>query len=203
KAERDAYLDPQKAEEARELGNQKFKEADWPAAVEAYTEMTKRAPEDPRGYSNRAACLIKLLTFPAAVDDCNTAIAKDPNFIRAYLRKAQALFAMREYNKVIDVCNEAMAHDKDSKNTREIEQQMQKAVQAQYSAREGETEEETMERIQRDPEILSILQDPIMQSILQQAKGDPAALQEHMKNPDVRTKVQKLMAAGVIRVGGR
>ncbi|KAG9740806.1 TPR-like protein, partial [Aureobasidium melanogenum] len=161
------------------------------------------APEDPRGYSNRAACLIKLLSFPAAVDDCNTAIAKDPNFIRAYLRKAQALFAMREYNKVIDVCNEAMAHDKDSKNTREIEQQMQKAVQAQYSAREGETEEETMERIQRDPEILSILQDPIMQSILQQAKGDPAALQEHMKNPDVRTKVQKLMAAGVIRVGGR
>ncbi|KAH0357716.1 TPR-like protein, partial [Aureobasidium melanogenum] len=191
------------AEEARELGNQKFKEADWPAAVEAYTEMTKRAPEDPRGYSNRAACLIKLLSFPAAVDDCNTAIAKDPNFIRAYLRKAQALFAMREYNKVIDVCNEAMAHDKDGKNTREIEQQMQKAVQAQYSAREGETEEETMERIQRDPEILSILQDPIMQSILQQAKGDPAALQEHMKNPDVRTKVQKLMAAGVIRVGGR
>ncbi|CAD0110531.1 unnamed protein product [Aureobasidium uvarum] len=203
KAERDAYLDPAKAEEARDLGNQKFKEADWPAAVEAYTEMIKRAPEDPRGYSNRAACLIKLLTFPAAVDDCNTAITKDENFIRAYLRKAQALFAMREHSRVIDVCNEAMAHDKDGKNAREIEQQMQKAIQAQYSAREGETEEETMERIQRDPEILSILQDPIMQSILQQAKGDPAALQEHMKNPDVRTKVQKLMAAGVIRVGGR
>jgi stress-induced-phosphoprotein 1 len=203
KAEKDAYLDPEKAEQARELGNLKFKEADWPAAVEAYTEMIKRAPEDPRGYSNRAACLIKLLTFPAAVDDCNTAITKDENFIRAYLRKAQALFAMREHSKVIDVCNEAMAHDKDGKNQREIEQQMQKAMQAQYSAQDGETEEETMERIQRDPEILSILQDPIMQSILQQAKGDPAALQEHMKNPGIKMKVQKLMAAGVIRVGGR
>jgi stress-induced-phosphoprotein 1 len=201
KAERDAYMDPEKAEEARELGNQKFKEADWPAAVAAYTEMIKRAPEDPRGYSNRAACLIKLLTFPGAVDDCNTAIAKDENFIRAYLRKAQALFAMREYSKVMDVCNEAAAHDKDGKNAREIEQQMQKAMQAQYSAREGETEEQTMERVQRDPEILSILQDPIMQAILQQAKNDPAALQEHMKNSDVRTKVQKLMAAGVIRMG--
>ena len=33
---------------------------------------------------------------------------------------------------------------------------------------------------------MSILQDPIMQSILQQAKGDPAALQEHMKNADIR-----------------
>lgn len=40
-----------------------------------------------------------------------------------------------------------------------------------------------------------------MQSILQQAKNDPAALQEHMKNPQVRTGVQKLVAAGVIRLG--
>ena len=36
-----------------------------------------------------------------------------------------------------------------------------------------------------------------MQAILQQAKGDPAALQEHMRNPQVRASVQKLIAAGV------
>jgi stress-induced-phosphoprotein 1 len=48
---------------------------------------------------------------------------------------------------------------------------------------------------------MSVLQDPAMQSILQQAKSEPAALQEHMKNPQVRTKIQKLMAAGVIRIG--
>ena len=52
-----------------------------------------------------------------------------------------------------------------------------------------------------DPEIMSILSDPIMQSILQQAKGDPAALNDHLKNPGVRAKIQKLMAAGVIRMG--
>lgn len=48
---------------------------------------------------------------------------------------------------------------------------------------------------------MQILQDPVMQSILQQAKGDPAALQNHMQNPQVRTNIQKLMAAGVIRLG--
>lgn len=201
KAEKDAYVDPQKAEEARELGNQKFKENDWPAAVEAYTEMIKRAPEDPRGYSNRAACLIKLLTFPSAVSDCDEAIKRDPSFIRAYLRKAQALFAMKEYNKCLDVCQEATAHDADGKNAREIEQQSQKALEAQFSAREGETEQQAQERIQRDPDIMAILQDPVMQSILQQAKGDPAALQDHMRNADIRMKVQKLIAAGVIRLG--
>ncbi|KAF2666325.1 TPR-like protein [Microthyrium microscopicum] len=151
--EKNSYIDPEKAEEARVLGNDKFKAADWPAAVEAYTEMTKRAPEDPRGYSNRAACLIKLLSFPAAVLDCNEAIQRDPKFIRAYLRKAQAYFAMREYNKCLDVCTEAAEHDEGGKNTREIEQQQQKAVQAQFSAREGETEEQTMKRVQEDPEV--------------------------------------------------
>ncbi|KAI4216537.1 MAG: hypothetical protein LQ351_001026 [Letrouitia transgressa] len=199
KAEKDAYVNPEEADKARELGNQKFKEADWPGAVEAYTEMTKRAPEDPRGFSNRAAALIKLMTFPSAINDCDEAIKRDPKFIRAYLRKAQALFTMKEYNKCIDVCSEAMAHDEGGKNFREIEQQSQKALQAQFAGREGETEEQTMERIQRDPDIMAILQDPIMQSILQQAKGDPAALQDHMKNPEIRSKIQKLVAAGVIR----
>lgn len=201
KAEVDAYLSPEKAEEARELGSQKFKEADWPAAVEAYTEMIKRAPQDPRGYSNRAACLIKLLTFPSAVSDCDEAIKRDPAFIRAYLRKAQALFAMKEYNKCMDVCAEAALHDEGGKNARELEQQSQKALQAQYEAREGESEEQTQQRIQNDPDIMAILQDPVMQSILQQAKGDPRALQDHMRNPDIKNKVQKLMAAGVIRMG--
>lgn len=201
KQEKESYVNPEEAEKARELGNAKFKESDWPGAVEAYSEMIKRAPEDPRGFSNRAACFIKLLEFPSAVQDCDEAIKRDPDFIRAYLRKAQAYFTMREYNKCINVCAEAMAHDKDGKNAREIQQQETKALQAQYSAREGETEQQTMERIQRDPEIVGILQDPIMQSILQQAKDDPAALQEHLKNPGIRSKIQKLVHAGVIRMG--
>ena len=151
--EKEAYLNPEEAEKARELGNAKFKEADWPAAVEAYSEMIKRAPEDPRGYSNRAACFIKLLEFPSAVMDCDEALKRDPKFIRAYLRKAQAYFTMKEYSKCVDVCTLATEHDEGGKNAREIQAQEQKALQAQYSARDGETEEQTMERIQRDPEV--------------------------------------------------
>jgi stress-induced-phosphoprotein 1 len=48
---------------------------------------------------------------------------------------------------------------------------------------------------------MGIMQDPVMQAILQQAQSEPAALAEHMKNPNVRNKIQKLIAAGVIRVG--
>lgn len=38
-------------------------------------------------------------------------------------------------------------------------------------------------------QIQGIMADPVMQSILQQAQGDPAALQEHMKNPGIRSKM--------------
>ncbi|XXH06174.1 Copper Transporter integral membrane protein that functions in high affinity copper transport [Hypoxylon texense] len=199
-----AYVDPAKAEEAREEGNKKFKEQDFPGAVAAYSEMIKRAPEDPRGYSNRAAAFIKLFEFPSALEDCNTAIKKDPKFIRAYIRKAQIFFGMRDYSKCIDACNEATTVDNEhynNANAREIDQQQQKALQAMYSARENETEDQTRERLMKDPEIMSIMQDPVMQSILQQAQSDPAALQEHMRNPSVRSNIQKLIAAGVIRVG--
>ncbi|KAL1840201.1 hypothetical protein VTK73DRAFT_3824 [Phialemonium thermophilum] len=187
-AARKAYIDPEKAEQAREEGNKKFKESDWPGAVAAYSEMIKRAPDDPRG----------------ALDDCDKAIQKDPHFVRAYIRKAQAYFGMREYSKCLDACSEALSVDAEhhgGANAREIEQQQQKAFAAMYAARENETEEQTRERLMRDPEIMGIMQDPVMQTILQQAQADPAALAEHMKNPSVRTKIQKLIAAGVIRVG--
>ncbi|KAI2782660.1 hypothetical protein F4815DRAFT_462216 [Daldinia loculata] len=201
---RKSYIDPEKAEEAREEGNKKFKEQDFPGAVAAYSEMIKRAPDDPRGYSNRAAAFIKLFEFPSALEDCNTAIKKDPKFIRAYIRKAQIYFGMRDYSRCIDACNEAATVDSEyhnNANAREIEQQQQKALQAMYAARENETEDQTRERLMKDPEIMSIMQDPVMQSILQQAQSDPAALQEHMRNPNVRSNIQKLIAAGVIRVG--
>lgn len=153
---RKAYIDPAKAEEAREEGNKKFKESDWPGAVAAYSEMIKRAPDDPRGYSNRAAAFIKLLEFPSALDDCDTAIKKDPKFVRAYIRKAQAYFGMREYSKSLDALTEAQTVDAEhhgGANAREIEQQQQKAFTAMYAARENETEEQTRERLARDPEV--------------------------------------------------
>ena len=51
----------------------------------------------------------------------------------------------------------------------------------------------------RDPEIAKIMGDPVMQSILQQAQSNPAALQDHMKNPTVRQNIMKLINAGIIK----
>jgi stress-induced-phosphoprotein 1 len=94
---------------------------------------------------------------------------------------------------------QAMDADEEHKHTHEIESQIQKINMALYDQRAGETEEETLARAMRDPEVASIMQDPIIQQILQQAQSDPRALMEHMRNPIVRDKINKLVAAGVIK----
>lgn len=145
--------------------------------------------------------------MPEIIKDCEKAISLDPCFTKAYLRKASCYFAMKEYNKCIDTCHAAAKADEDSNNkglhAKDIELQLQKCMSAIYAQRENETEEETIQRIQGDPEIVAILQDPIMQSILAQARDNPSALEEHMKNSQVAGKIQKLIHAGVIKITRR
>ncbi|CCH61384.1 hypothetical protein TBLA_0E03300 [Henningerozyma blattae CBS 6284] len=203
KQESEAYINPEKAEEARLEGKEYFTKGDWPNAVKAYTEMIARDPSDARGYSNRAAALSKLMSFPEAITDCNTAIEKDPNFIRAYIRKATAQIAIKDFVPAIETLDAARTKDAElnnGANSREIDQLYLKANQQRFQpSNANETPEQTYERAMKDPEVAAIMQDPVMQSILQQAQTNPAALQEHMKNPEIFKKIQTLIAAGIIR----
>ncbi|ANB13018.1 Hsp90 cochaperone STI1 [Sugiyamaella lignohabitans] len=199
KREAESYIDPEKAEEAREEGNKLFKEGDWPGAVKAYTEAIKRAPKDPRGYANRAAALLKLIAYPEVIKDCDIAISLDPNFFKAYTRKATAYYVMKDYRNCMDTLEVARSIDTEFKHTREIEELYTKASTARFAALPGETAEQTAERLSQDPEIDEIRRDPVMNTILQQAQNDPAALRDHLQNPEIRRKINLLAAAGIIR----
>ncbi|KAG9091762.1 Hsp90 cochaperone [Ceratobasidium sp. 370] len=201
--ERQAYINPELAAKAREEGNAQFKAGDFAASVKSYTESIKRDPADPRGYNNRAAAYTKLAALPEALKDTDAAIKADPKFgfyaVKAYIRKSNVLFSMREYTKAMEVAQEASDLDTEKQHTREIEQQLEKAARELYNQQAGETDEQTLQRAMRDPEVASIMNDPVMQQILQQAQQNPAALQDHMKNPVVSKKIQKLVAAGIIK----
>jgi len=201
KRERDAkaYVDPALAEKAREEGNARFKAGDFAGAVASYTEAIKRHPDDPRAYNNRSNAYTKLMALPEALKDAEKAIEVDPKFVKAYIRKSVVLCSMREYTKAMEAAQEGSNHDEGGKHTTELEAQMQKCAQGLYSERDGETEEQTLARAMRDPEVGKIMSDPVMQQILQQAQQDPASLQDHMKNPQVRANIQKLVAAGIIK----
>lgn len=60
---------------------------------------------------------------------------------------------MRDYIKAIEAVQLASDVDEEKKHTREIQEQVMKCQQALFSQREGESEEETLQRAMRDPEV--------------------------------------------------
>ncbi|KAG2159050.1 chaperone [Suillus bovinus] len=198
-AERQAYIDPAKSATAREEGNAAFKSGDFAKAVKLYEESIKRDPSDARGYNNRAAAYMKLMALAEALKDADKAIEVDPAFVKAYIRKATILQTMREYSKALEALQAASSADTANAHAQEIQAQEFKIQQAMFTQRADETEEQTLERAMKDPEVAQIMGDPVMQQILQQAQGNPGALQDHMKNPVVRQKIMKLINAGIIK----
>ena len=69
---------------------------------------------------------------------------------------------MKEYDKAISAGEEASAKDVDKKNTQEIQREMKKILNAKFAERSSETDEQTLQRAMRDPEVQKILSDPVM-----------------------------------------
>ncbi|TIB30535.1 hypothetical protein E3P84_03286 [Wallemia ichthyophaga] len=195
-AEVEAYINPELSEKSRDEGNVAFKRGDFAESVKLYSEAIKRLPDNARAYTNRATAYNKLAALPEALKDANKAIDIDPSFVRAHIRKAMVLFGMRDYTQAAAALDKATANDKEGSNGKEIRDWSAKINSALYSQRSEESDEQTLERAMRDPEVAAIMGDPVMQSILQQSQTDPAVLQHHMKSSSaIQEKVMKLINA--------
>ncbi|RKP19613.1 hypothetical protein ROZALSC1DRAFT_13800 [Rozella allomycis CSF55] len=73
--------------------------------------------------------------------------------------------------------------------------------QCRLATQSAGSQEEIVQNAMKDPEVQRIMTDPIMQNILQQMQSDPKALKDHLKNPMIADKIQKLIDAGIIRLG--
>ena len=188
--ERKAYINPEVSEIEKNKGNEYFKKGDYPSAIQHYNEAIKRNPEDAKIYSNRAACYTKLLEFQLALKDCDECIRLDPSFLKGHIRKANVLFAMKEYTRASTAYQKVL----------ELDPSNQEAQDGYIRCHRQATNdpEEARKRAMTDPEIQGILADPAMRLILQQMQSDPKAVQEHLRNPEVARKIDKLMESGII-----
>ncbi|ERM94729.1 hypothetical protein AMTRI_Chr03g143920 [Amborella trichopoda] len=199
--EQQEYYDPNIADEEREKGNELFKEQKYPEAVKHYTEALRRNPCDPKVYSNRAACYTKLGALPEGLKDAEKCIELDPSFPKGYSRKGAIQFFMKEYDKALETYQEGLKHDP---NNQELMEGVQRCVEQINKASRGELSPEELKERQakamQDPEIQNILSDPVMRQVLIDFQENPKAAQEHLKNPQVMHKIQKLVTAGIVQI---
>lgn len=193
--EEKSYINPELAEKEKEKGNELFKLGDYATAVKHYTEAIKRNPHDAKLYSNRAACYTKLAAFDLGLKDCEKCVELDPKFIKGWIRKGHILQGMQQSSKAIAAFQKAL----------EIDPGNQEALQGYRSctiqnAHVGDNPEQIRQRAMADPEVQSILRDPAMRIILEQMQNDPRALQDHLKNPNIAAKIQKLLESGLIAI---
>ncbi|CAH0775335.1 unnamed protein product [Bemisia tabaci] len=191
--ERKAYVDPVKAEEAKEQGNELFKNGKYAEAVKAYSEAIHRNPDEAKYYSNRAACYTKLAAFDLGLKDCETCTKLDPKFIKGWVRKGKILQGMQQHGKALDAYQKALELDPSNAEALDGYRQCTVAVNS--------NPEEVKKRAMSDPEVQAILQDPAMRIIINQMQNDPKALHDHLKNPEIASKIQKLVSAGLIAIG--
>jgi stress-induced-phosphoprotein 1 len=193
-----AYVDPQKAKEEKEKGNEYFKNADYPNAIKFYSEAMKRDPTDYVLYSNRAACFTKLGEYLEGMKDCDKCLEINPNFAKAYSRKGLLYYMKKDYAKAIEVYERGLKLEPENK---ELKDGLNAVLEAFNRQQNSAPDEESIKRAMQDPEVQGILSDPVMQQILNDMKSDPRAAAEHMKNPAIKAKIFKLASAGVIRLG--
>lgn len=188
--ERLAYINPELSLQEKEKGNAAFKEGKYPEAIRHYTEAIKRNPDDAKIYSNRAACYTKLMEFVLALKDSEECIKLDPKFIKGYLRKGAILLGMKEPSKASVAYQKALDLDP---NSSEALEGYRKSLMA-----ENDDPEAVKQRAMSNPEVQAILGDPAMQLILSQMSKDPKAAREHLKDPEIAAKIQKLMEHNIV-----
>jgi len=187
------YINPELSARAKDEGNEFFKNAKFPEAVERYTEAIKRDPTNHMLYTNRATAYTKLGAQAEALKDCDKCIELCPSFIKAYIKKGNVYFNMKQYQKCIEVYEQAFSHDPENA---EVKEAMRKTIE--QISRGGQPDAEAVKRnLDSNPELQALLKDPMMQEVLNTIRnGQP--ITHYLKDPKIAAGIEKLMLAGII-----
>lgn len=195
-----AYVNPEIAEQHRQKGNELFKEGKYPLALKEYDEGLKRDPKAVAIYSNRCATYIKLMEFVYGLKDAEKCIELDPKFVKAYSRKGTCQHFMKEYHKALKSFDDGLKIDATNKDCIEGKNKTMQAIQMSAGASSG-NDEERLQHAMADPEIQRIMRDPTIVQVLKDLSSNPQSAMGQLKDPYISDCINKLVAAGVVKMG--
>jgi len=195
------YQDDDKADEAKQRGNDFFRNKDWPKAVVEYEEAVKRAPKKAPIRNNLSAALCKIMDFNGARREIEKALELDPKYVKAWARKGDIEMVMKENHKAMDSYKAGLQLDSSNAACKQGLQKVTAAINYGRANMTDEQKKEQQAHAMADPEIQAILTDPMMQQVLRDFSENPSAAQKAMSDPTVAAKIQKLIASGVVETG--
>jgi stress-induced-phosphoprotein 1 len=195
-----AYIDPAKAEEHKAAGSELYKKGEYPAALKEFDEGVRRNPDNVALYSNRSATLIKLMDITAALKDADKCISLDPNFVKAYARKGTCHHLLKEYHKAMKAFEDGLKIDPQNKECVEGKNKTMTTIQMTAGVTSG-NDEERLRHAMADPEIQNIMRDPTIRQVLKDLSENPQAAMGQLKDPYIADCINKLVAAGVVKMG--
>jgi stress-induced-phosphoprotein 1 len=197
-----AYINPEIAQEHKTKGNDLFREGKFGDATKEYEEAIKRDPDNAPLRNNLAAALVKIMDFNGAKTQVEKSLDLDPTYVKAWAKRGDIAFFMKEYHKAMEYYNKGLALEPNSTLCKDgLNKTVAKVNSSQYGGGSEDEQKERAAHAMADPEIQMILQDPSINQILRDMQENPASGQRAMQDPIIRAKIDKLIAAGVLRVG--
>jgi len=130
--------------------------------------------------------------------DAEKALAIDPLFVKVWGRKATCHIMLKELHKAMEAYEKGLKIDSENKELKDGYYKVQMLVQNQSHSSSG-NDEERLRHAMADPEIQMIMRDPNIQQVLKDLQENPASGQAAMTDPLIMAKIQKLIAAGVLK----
>lgn len=188
------YENPELALEAKERGNAAFRDGDFGKAILEYEEAVKRDPRSAVLRNNLASAYVKKMLIPDAKKEVDKAIELDPRYVKAWAKKGDIHSLMKEYHKAMEAYRTGLDIEEGNK----LCMDGLRKVTALVNAVGGDAD--MGKQNLNDPEIQAILRDPAINQVLKDMQENPTYAQQAMRNADIRSKIEKLVAAGVLRM---
>lgn len=89
------------AEKQKNLGNEEFKNGNFPKAIEHYTYATELDPKNPVYFTNRSMCYFKMQEWAKSLRDAEKSIALNSSWVKGYYRAGMAHIELAQLTEAL------------------------------------------------------------------------------------------------------